>query len=413
MPPTKEILLYTNIMREFLKWYNKEHNWDQYEDFHKIDKSLFKDITPEKLVTYMKILAYGIPNPGPEDIPTGQGETGLLFVKRAISYFLPDANKDWDADTRTGNPARAKPVDQLIRVAGMNEPSAESIQLIKRQLSTFSMEIMALQRTIFDSNQKHRHDSKHLELLVDKTRVELMQEMLNLSKQRHGMSGMNTNGIGMSSNGKGNEANTGGSDSYAYGEYEYGQEVTPVEEEYTTNSSTAIDGNNRNKNKNATSTTQDVMALSNHASTNTSHAYGNDYSYNGGSTVYSNKAPQQYGASSMQVSTFPGSSNEFIGNAQLSSKPKTLASLWEEYEIGIGTNKAAREFTQKERGSVRKTYSFRNSFWKAMETVMGRGNSVEEAMQKIQIAYGENASVTAVCRAISRDKDLSRVLSPP
>ena len=47
-------------------------------------------ITPETIVRWMCVKAYGIPDPGPNDNPTEGRSSALAFAKKAISYFMPN-----------------------------------------------------------------------------------------------------------------------------------------------------------------------------------------------------------------------------------------------------------------------------------------------------------------------------------
>jgi hypothetical protein len=61
-----------------------------YDNGHELSNDDFACITPEALVRYMKLLAYGTKTPGPNDKPTLCRSTGLAQSKKAISYFMPD-----------------------------------------------------------------------------------------------------------------------------------------------------------------------------------------------------------------------------------------------------------------------------------------------------------------------------------
>ena len=52
---------------------------------------------------------------------------------------------------------------------------------------------------------------------------------------------------------------------------------------------------------------------------------------------------------------------------KLSRSPPSLVVLWNEYEKGLGGQKAAKFYTEKERGANKHTYSRRKVFWDAVE----------------------------------------------
>jgi hypothetical protein len=61
-------------------------------------------------------LAYGTETPGPDDRPTLRRSSGIQFVKKAISYFMPDNSVAWNSRSNTGNPTMSKDVNKLISV---------------------------------------------------------------------------------------------------------------------------------------------------------------------------------------------------------------------------------------------------------------------------------------------------------
>ena len=50
-------------------------------------------------------------------------------------------------------------------------------------------------------------------------------------------------------------------------------------------------------------------------------------------------------------------------SAKLSNHPRCLHLLWNEYEFGIGVNKAAKLFTPEEPGKMKHRYCLRKIFW--------------------------------------------------
>ncbi|KNC87450.1 hypothetical protein SARC_00432 [Sphaeroforma arctica JP610] len=96
--------------------------------------------------------------------------------------------------------------------------------------------------------------------------------------------------------------------------------------------------------------------------------------------------------------------------AELIDGPKSLRILWDEYERGINGNKPASLFTRAERGSVKGVYSFRLTFWRAMERLNARGNSIDLSIEKLYHAFGETLSIAGLIREIRKDKQLTKVL---
>ena len=76
------------------------------------------------------------------------------------------------------------------------------------------------------------------------------------------------------------------------------------------------------------------------------------------------------------------------GVAELTKCPNDLYVLWNEWEVGVGPNKPAKEFTAAERGRVKSKYCRRLKFWKCMERMIRAGASSEVAIRRI---YSVNA----------------------
>ena len=85
--------------------------------------------------------------------------------------------------------------------------------------------------------------------------------------------------------------------------------------------------------------------------------------------------------------------------------PRTLEILWTEYEFGIGGSKPVKEFTARERGKVKNTYSLRKSFWTLVKNMIRTGYSHTTAIAKIESIYcqGVSESITQVLREIRAD----------
>ncbi len=76
---------------------------------------------------------------------------------------------------------------------------------------------------------------------------------------------------------------------------------------------------------------------------------------------------------------------------------KDLHVLWDEYESGIGGNKAAREFTAMERGNVKFIYCRRKIVWDVIDNMCNRGISSDAAIDLIlKECGGSKTTVSAV-----------------
>ena len=92
-------------------------------------------------------------------------------------------------------------------------------------------------------------------------------------------------------------------------------------------------------------------------------------------------------------------------NAVLFPRPKTLHVLWQEYEKGVGTNVAARNFTPSERGygSIRFTYSKRKVFWDFVIKFLNRDESASSVCERIHAAY-PGLTVTKIIEKLRTDQ---------
>ena len=93
--------------------------------------------------------------------------------------------------------------------------------------------------------------------------------------------------------------------------------------------------------------------------------------------------------------------------ATLAKQPRTLAELWEEYQVGIGGRKPAKDWTSTERGNrtggLKQKYYRRKMVWWTIEELMRRGGTRDSAINKIRSAYGWRCSVTQIINFIIHD----------
>ena len=83
-------------------------------------------------------------------------------------------------------------------------------------------------------------------------------------------------------------------------------------------------------------------------------------------------------------------------------KPRNLLDLWYEYVHGNDGRKAAHRFSHEEKGRCRFKYSRRLPFWELMSHLTEtRGHSDLSAVELIKQCYGDNISVTQICKALA------------
>lgn len=91
-------------------------------------------------------------------------------------------------------------------------------------------------------------------------------------------------------------------------------------------------------------------------------------------------------------------------NALLFPNPKNLYQLWTEYELGIGTRKAAKFFTRAERGRFKFKYSRRKIVWDLMAARIRAGDTYSTVIDNLYAHYGPNSSVTTIINGIRQDR---------
>jgi hypothetical protein len=95
---------------------------------------------------------------------------------------------------------------------------------------------------------------------------------------------------------------------------------------------------------------------------------------------------------------------DLVAGGVLSNLPKNLFDLWEEYQMGLGGNKAAKEFTQEERGTCWFTYCRRKVFWDIISKHVNAGFTSAIAIDKVYQSYSRSLSVTDIINIIIKDK---------
>ena len=96
-------------------------------------------------------------------------------------------------------------------------------------------------------------------------------------------------------------------------------------------------------------------------------------------------------------------------NASLSSTPRTLYVLWEEYSRVLNGAKAAKDFTAEQRGAVKHKYCRRKVFWDCVTRLVNSGLSADVTIDQIYTAYGRRNIVTNILREMSKDRRSGKI----
>ena len=91
---------YAPHLRRFMSWKDSH----PYADGTEFTDAQLLEIRPNHLLRYMSLIAYGPETPGDNDRPTQRHSSGHAFVKKAISFFMPNQNAQWNVEHQSGNP---------------------------------------------------------------------------------------------------------------------------------------------------------------------------------------------------------------------------------------------------------------------------------------------------------------------
>ena len=99
-------------------------------------------------------------------------------------------------------------------------------------------------------------------------------------------------------------------------------------------------------------------------------------------------------------------------NISLSSNPRTLYDLWDEYAIGLGGRKPAKEYTPSERGKVKYKYTRRKVVWDTISKLTNSGLHSHVAIDRVYDYYGRDKTVTQIINLMRRDRG-NNFIPPP
>ena len=96
-------------------------NEQEYDKDYNFSLDELATLTPIHVARWMKLRAYGMEEPGPNDQPTFARSGSLEFWKKAISSFMPNRLMAWNAIASAGNPTRSIEVNDLIKAIRKKE----------------------------------------------------------------------------------------------------------------------------------------------------------------------------------------------------------------------------------------------------------------------------------------------------
>lgn len=104
--------------------------------------------------------------------------------------------------------------------------------------------------------------------------------------------------------------------------------------------------------------------------------------------------------------SLPTKDGNLDATAKLSNRPKTLETLWVEWDSGVDNNKPAKLFTNKERRhkDVKHQFYRRKFFWNKASKLVESGMTSENACNKIYDVYGRGKPVSYYLERLMRDE---------
>ncbi len=78
-------------------------------------KGELRALTPDDVVRWMNVKAFGLPDPPSDSNPTFARSNSLAYWKKAVSFFMPDRLVVWVLGHNEGNPTRSIEVNSLIK----------------------------------------------------------------------------------------------------------------------------------------------------------------------------------------------------------------------------------------------------------------------------------------------------------
>jgi hypothetical protein len=114
-------------------------------------------ITEEEVLRWLNYKAFGMDNPGNDDLPSHGRLSTLHFHKKAISFFIPNKHFKWNVETKTGNPTMSPGINALIRIVKKHEVRSEGVPSQARRALTkeefrLLIRITEQQRNMFEYN---------------------------------------------------------------------------------------------------------------------------------------------------------------------------------------------------------------------------------------------------------------------
>ena len=86
-----------------------------------ISQARLLEITNHDVARYLTFKAFGTPTPANDAYPTFGSANGLLYQKKALSWFMPCKNLKWDDVEQRGNPTKSIAVQNVLDLVAKHE----------------------------------------------------------------------------------------------------------------------------------------------------------------------------------------------------------------------------------------------------------------------------------------------------
>ena len=100
--------------RTLIHLMNYTNNLEYPRDYQFTDTEL-RQLTPEKIMRWFNVKAYGTPVPHTDANPIHARASLIMYYKKAISSFIPDRHLPWNSARNEGNPTRSPLITDMIR----------------------------------------------------------------------------------------------------------------------------------------------------------------------------------------------------------------------------------------------------------------------------------------------------------
>ena len=115
---------YQRVLIAFLSHRDGVAYWDDDLPF---PADVVAAITEEEVLRWLNFKAFGVDNPGNDDLPTEGRSSTVAFHKKAISYFIANKHFKWNVETKTGNPTMSPAISALVRLVKKHEVRGEGV----------------------------------------------------------------------------------------------------------------------------------------------------------------------------------------------------------------------------------------------------------------------------------------------